>query len=73
MDPCRGAGDFRALPLSFGLSRRGRRSRAVLDILTGSGIPESLFVDAVKRFEANVEDAAERVFAEERGAEEGGA
>ena len=43
------------------------------DILTGSGIPESLFIDAVERFEKNVSYAAELVFAEERRAQERGA
>ncbi|QIQ85877.1 YbjN domain-containing protein [Erythrobacter sp.] len=40
------------------------------DILTGNGIPESLFVEAVERFEATLEEAADAlVFAEEREAE----
>jgi hypothetical protein len=42
------------------------------DILTGSGIPESLFVEAVERFEATLEEAADAlVFAEERAAKTG--
>lgn len=43
------------------------------DIVTGDGIPASVLIDSIQRFENNAELAAETIFAEENAAEQAGA